>query len=63
MMELRTGYVAPYQPWFLQPGYLDGCLPAARAFYQRFIDIYEEGWQPNYLKTLHQSLQEYFTKY
>jgi hypothetical protein len=63
MMELRTGYVAAYQPWFLQPGYLDGCLPAARAFYQRFIDIYRAGWQPDYLKTLHRSLQKYFTKY
>ena len=63
MMEQRTGYVAAYQPWFLQPGYLDGCLPAARAFYQRFIDIYGADWQPDYLKTFHRRLQEYFTKF
>ena len=63
MMEKRTGYVAAYQPWFANPEYLDGCTPAAREFYQRFIDVYREGWRPEYLKTLHQSLQEYYTKY
>ncbi len=61
MMERRTGYVSTYQPWFLKPGYLDGCLPAARAFYQRFIDIYAATWRSEYLKPLHPSLQEYFT--
>jgi ectoine hydroxylase-related dioxygenase (phytanoyl-CoA dioxygenase family) len=33
------------QPWFLQPGYLDGVSAGARAFYQRFITQYEANWR------------------
>lgn len=33
------------QPWFTQPGYLDGVSPHARAFYQRFIIQYEAHWR------------------
>jgi len=33
------------QPWFLEPGYLDGLSDHAKAFYQRFIDIYSDFWK------------------
>jgi hypothetical protein len=36
-MKQRNGYVAHYQPWFLKAGYLDGCSPEARQFYDRFV--------------------------
>ena len=62
LMERRAGYVPSYQPWFLEPGYLDGCLPAAREFYHRFIDVYRDSWRPDYLKTLHPTLQGYYSK-
>ena len=63
MMEKRKGYFPAYQPWFSNPKYLDGCSPAAREFYQRFIDVYGENWRPDLMQKLPQSLQEYFTKY
>lgn len=63
MMEKRSGYFPAYQPWFSNPKYLDGCSPAAREFYQRFIDVYGESWRPDFMQKLPQSLQEYFTKY
>jgi ectoine hydroxylase-related dioxygenase (phytanoyl-CoA dioxygenase family) len=34
-----------YQPWFLEPGYLDGLGPQARAFYERFITHHRAYWQ------------------
>lgn len=33
------------QPWFLQPGYLDGISASTRAFYERFIAQYEAQWR------------------
>jgi ectoine hydroxylase-related dioxygenase (phytanoyl-CoA dioxygenase family) len=33
------------QPWFLQPGYLDGVSAGVRTFYQRFIAQYETNWR------------------
>lgn len=33
-----------HQPWFMQPGYLDGIQPATKRFFQRFIDAYEKDW-------------------
>lgn len=32
------------QPWFLDPGYLDGLSPDAQAFYGRFIAEYRPNW-------------------
>jgi len=61
MKQLR-GYVATYQPWFLLPGYLDGCTPAARAYYEKFIDTYRDTWKSEYLAELTPGLQDYFTK-
>lgn len=43
------GYVAPYQPWFLQPGYLDGLDAEARAFLQSFLDVYRPYLTPELL--------------
>ena len=62
-MKERRGYDSSYQPWFLNPGYLDGCLPAARAVYQRFIDVHRDCWHPELLGSLHPSLKTYFTEY
>lgn len=33
------------QPWFLHPNYLDGVGEHARAFFGRFMDIYQSAWQ------------------
>jgi hypothetical protein len=33
------------QPWFAEPGYLDGVSPGARAFYERFIAAYSGSWR------------------
>lgn len=63
MMKQWRGYVATYQPWFLKQGYLDGCAPSTRAFFQRFVDVYRDSWKPEYLKELTPQLQEYFTKF
>jgi hypothetical protein len=60
MMKNWRGYVATYQPWFLKPGYVDGCLPGTRAFFQRFVDAYRDSWKPEYLADLHPDLQRYF---
>jgi len=62
-MKAWRGYVATYQPWFQKPGYLDGCAPGTRHFFQRFIDIYQDSWKPEYLTELTPQLQEYFTKF
>jgi hypothetical protein len=63
MMKQWRGYVATYQPWFLKPGYLDGCAPTTRQFFQRFVDLYRDSWKPEYLAELSPQLKEYFTKY
>ncbi len=62
-MAHRTGYVPSYQPWFRKPGYLDGCSPDARDFYQRFIDVYDDSWKPDFLEGLPSGVQEYYTNY
>lgn len=62
-MAERVGYVASYQPWFLKRGYLDGCVPAARGFYERFIDVHRESWREEYVGSLHARLREYFTEH
>lgn len=62
MIKQWKGYVATYQPWFLKPGYLDGCASSTRAFFQRFVDVYRDSWKPEYLTELTPQLQEYFTK-
>jgi Phytanoyl-CoA dioxygenase (PhyH) len=33
------------QPWFLEPGYLDGLSLEARSFFEGFIETYREFWQ------------------
>lgn len=33
------------QPWFLEPGYLDGLKPATRAFFEPFVAMYTGFWQ------------------
>ncbi len=35
------------QPWFLEPGYLEGLTPRARAFFETFIAVYTPFWQQN----------------
>lgn len=62
-MKAWRGYVATYQPWFLKPGYLDGCAPSTRAFFQRFIDVYRDSWTRENIAQLNAELQEYFTNY
>lgn len=32
------------QPWFLEPGYLDGLKPATRAFFEPFVAQYRDFW-------------------
>lgn len=49
IMRQWVGYRATYQPWFLNQDYLDGVTWGARAFFQRFIDIYSSYWQPEFL--------------
>ncbi|MCZ7647803.1 MAG: phytanoyl-CoA dioxygenase family protein [Planctomycetota bacterium] len=49
MLTYTTAQRAPFdyftdQPWFLEPGYLDGLHPEARAFYERFILNFREAW-------------------
>jgi hypothetical protein len=34
-----------FQPWCLEPGYLDGVKDTTRAFFDAFIDLYAESWQ------------------
>jgi hypothetical protein len=33
------------QPWFLEPGYLEGLTPRARAFFETFIAVYAPFWR------------------
>jgi hypothetical protein len=35
------------QPWFLEPGYLDGTKPETRRFLQSYIEAYRSFWQEN----------------
>jgi ectoine hydroxylase-related dioxygenase (phytanoyl-CoA dioxygenase family) len=59
-MKEWLGYIATYQPWFLEPHYLDGVKPQTRAFFERFIEIYRDSWKPEYLDELNPERQEYF---
>lgn len=59
MKEWR-GYASTYQPWFLQPGYLDGVSEESRVFYQRYIDQYRDSWKPEFLEPLNPERQAYF---
>ena len=43
------GYVAPCQPWFLRPRYLDGLPEETRAFYQSQIDTLRSEWEQSRL--------------
>ncbi len=51
LMLTYTKTTAPYadyfskQPWFLTPGYLDALSPAARPFFERFVNTYQANWQ------------------
>jgi hypothetical protein len=63
MMKTWRGYVATYQPWFLKPGYLDGCAPATQEFFRRFIEVYRDSWKPEYLDPLNPELKEFFTRF
>lgn len=51
LMLTYTKTSAPYQdyfsnqPWFLTPGYLDGCQPATRAFFDPFVAMYQDFWR------------------
>ncbi|MCX6043584.1 MAG: phytanoyl-CoA dioxygenase family protein [Chloroflexi bacterium] len=40
------------QPWFLEPGYLDGLKPETRAFLDRFVDQYTPFWQEKLAETV-----------
>lgn len=50
LMFTYTKTSAPYrdyfsnQPWFLEPGYLDGLQPATRAFFAPFVTTYRDFW-------------------
>jgi len=35
----------PDQPWFDNPGYLDGLNPEVQEFYREFIRVYQDHWQ------------------
>jgi ectoine hydroxylase-related dioxygenase (phytanoyl-CoA dioxygenase family) len=37
-------YIATYQPWMRDADYLTGVQPATRAFFERFIDAYQDQW-------------------
>lgn len=41
-MVARTGYVAPYQPWTLLPGYTDGCRQATVALFKQRAALLRE---------------------
>lgn len=58
--ERRQGYFAPYQPWFLNPGYLDGLSPEARAYYEAFISTYRGLWDPAMLDVVSEGVREYY---
>jgi ectoine hydroxylase-related dioxygenase (phytanoyl-CoA dioxygenase family) len=51
LMLTYTKTSAPYQdyfsnqPWFLTPGYLDGCQPATRTFFDSFVAMYQDFWR------------------
>ena len=62
-MKRSGGYEAPYQPWFLKPGYLDGCTVGAREFHQRLIDVHRDNWRVEYLETLPAKLRAYYTAF
>lgn len=49
LLDVWRGYVCTYQPWFLEPGYLDGTTPATRAFFERFIETYRDTWQADWV--------------
>jgi ectoine hydroxylase-related dioxygenase (phytanoyl-CoA dioxygenase family) len=36
------------QPWFLDPGYLDGLKPETRAFFEPFVATYRDFWVENH---------------
>jgi hypothetical protein len=64
MMIAWKGYVASYQPWLLQDGYLDGTSAAARELFERFINNYREGWKPEFLAPeLGRERIDYYTNY
>jgi hypothetical protein len=42
--EHREDYFT-YQPWCLEPGYLDGVSSGTKKFFERFIDAYEPYWK------------------
>jgi hypothetical protein len=33
-----------YQPWFEEPGYLEGLSPRATVYFNQFIDKYKNFW-------------------
>jgi hypothetical protein len=35
-----------HQPWMLAPKYLDGLSPRAGAYFNDFINVYQDSWQP-----------------
>lgn len=41
----RPKDVFSYQPWCLEPGYLDGVKPGTRAFFESFIETYRDFWR------------------
>lgn len=34
-----------FQPWFLEPAYLDGLKPSTKSFFDSFVDTYATGWR------------------
>jgi ectoine hydroxylase-related dioxygenase (phytanoyl-CoA dioxygenase family) len=43
--SLYTADYFSHQPWFQEPGYLEGLRPSTQRFYQRFIDKYKSYWE------------------
>ena len=62
-MIARKGYESTFQPWFLQPHYLDGCTPAARQYYTRFCEVFRANWAQGgeLLAGLEPEMRRYFT--
>jgi hypothetical protein len=57
LMLTYTKTSAPYydyfsnQPWFLEPGYLDGLQPSTRAFFAPFVAQYKDFWAEKLAQT------------
>lgn len=61
-LEHTRGYVAPYQPWFRRPGYLDGLPPAIAAYYRAYVERYGDRLDLALVDALPAARRGYFTQ-